>query len=197
MPQLSRVDGNELEERLATGDSIADLLPISPAIYLWRRNLKPPPGALASPSAFRNWIERVISVPLASVRRRELSHYAILEGLTLGGQGLSDEKKQTIEHLSAKGRSYVAQFLQALAAELPSLYVGETQNLRERIASHVRGESGLKDVLVEDFGVSWRDVDLWFYELPRGNDESAKPLRTLLETLATKLTLAPSVRRIG
>src|SRR5687768_12008685 len=100
MPQWEKVDGSELEERFATSDGVADLLPDGPAIYMWRRNLRPPPAVLVSPAAFRSWIDSAVAVPIACLKRRELSHYALLENLTLGGQALSEEKGRTIELLA-------------------------------------------------------------------------------------------------
>jgi hypothetical protein len=197
MPQWKKVEGNELEDGLI--DKLGDLLPDGPAIYMWRRNLRPPVAVLSSAVAFREWVDTIMSVPLGLVKRRELSHYCVLGSLLLGGQALSEAKGQTIDGLAMnpKGRAYLAEFLSSLASALPSLYVGEATNLRTRVLDHIRGDSGLKEVLATDFGVSWHDLDLWFYPLPKGSEDATKALRTLLETLATQLTLAPSVKRIG
>jgi hypothetical protein len=200
MPHWLKVDGAELEERLALSDGLADLVPQGPAIYMWRRNLRPPPAAHISPSSFRSWVSTILAVPLASLRRRELSHYALLESLVIGGQALSNEKQETLELLARnnKGRSYVVAFLGSIASALPAIYVGEAENLEVRVRSHLRGESGLRESIAKELGMSWNDLELWYYCLPPGGDETtAKSLRTLLETIATKLTLAPCVRRIG
>lgn len=200
MAKWQNVSGSELEEQLATGRSLDELLPTLPAIYMWRRHLRAQQTVLQSPATFKIWVSKVLKVPLATIRNKELSHYAVLEALHLGGQGLSPEKEATLADLArtSQGRTYVASFLQSLAVTMPSVYVGEAHDIRSRIRQHVSGESELKDVLLADFGLSWFDLDLWYYALPaHHNTEQPKALRTLLETVATRLTLAPCVRRIG
>jgi hypothetical protein len=200
MTRWEIISGSDLEERLTLGRSIDDLIPEGPAIYMWRRHLRAQQAVISSPAAFNAWVGGVLKVPIATLKNKELSHYAVMEKLCLGGQGLSQDKESTLADLAknAKGRSYVATFLQSVAPAMPSVYVGEAHVLRNRIRDHVLGDSGLKAVLSEDFGLSWSDLDLWFYALPIENDApKPKALRTLLEAVATRLTLAPCVRRIG
>jgi hypothetical protein len=200
MSRWQSVSGSDLEERIALGRPLDELLPRVSAIYMWRRHLRAQGAVISSPAAFHAWVTAVLKVPIATLRKRELSHYAVLETLYLGGQGLSLEKESTLADLARnqKGRGYVAAFLQSLAESMPSVYVGEAHDLRNRIRNHLIGETGLKAVLSEDFSLGWPDLDLWYYELPAGADaDRPKALRTLLETVATRLTLAPCVRRIG
>ena len=200
MFRWQNVSGSDLEERIAVGRTLDELLPESPGIYMWRRHLRAQRAVIASPAAFQAWVAQILKVPLATLRKKELSHYAVLEMMSLGGQGLSADKEATLSELAKnpKGRAYVAAFLQSLAASMPSVYVGEARDLRSRIRDHLNGESGLKSVLSEDFSLAWSELDLWFYELPADDDgQRPKALRTLLETVATRLTLAPCVRRIG
>lgn len=200
MARWQSASGSELEERLILGRSLEELLPETPAIYMWRRHLRAPRLARSSPAGFQEWVDRELRTPVATLRQMELSHYAIIETLHIGGQGLSSDKQSTLAELSRSpmGRAYVAQFLQSLATALPSVYVGEAIALRTRAREHLQGDSGLKTVLQIDMGLEWTALDLWYYELPRSrDDEEPKALRTLLEMIASRLTIAPCVRRVG
>lgn len=200
MPRWEKVTGLELEERIALDRPLDDLLPSGPAVYMWRRNLRLSPAATTSASAFQAWLGKVMRVPIATLKKKELSHYSILEKLSLGGQGLSADKENTLGELAknAKARVYLAGYVESLAMALPSLYVGEAHNLTVRIRDHINGDSGLKSLLIEDFELGWPDVELWYFVLPLDDDsEKPKSLRTLFEAIATRLTLAPCVRRIG
>lgn len=197
MLRWQSASGSELEERLTLGASISDIIPSSPAVYMWRRHLSAPLLAVSSPMRFREWVQKTLSVPLASLGGRELSHYTYLAGLKFGGQGLGVEKQASLELFcgGVKGRKYLATYLQSLAPFLPAVYVGEASKLDDRVKQHVSGESGLRDLVTTEMGLDFQDLDLHYCTVPPG--ESAKELRTLLETIATRLTVAPCVRRIG
>lgn len=197
-----RVSASEIEETIARDEPYDEIVPRQPAIYAWRRLLRPPPGVLDAPTQFLEWVEKVLSTPVATIRDREISHYAILTCFTLGGQGLSPDKIETLKAMAAKpkGRRYLAGFLNEISDMLPAVYAGETDNLYRRVREHISGESGLLSSITLDLHLAWRDLELWYWALPAQMAEDSqqnKSLRTLLEMIATRLAIAPYVRRIG
>ena len=199
MPTWRMVDGVELEERLVQVNGLSEVLPSGPGIYIWRRQFKASPAAKSSPHAFRTWIKKTLTTPIAVIKRREISHYASFEGLQLGGQALSLEKDRTLSRVSEadKGRKFVAGFVESLEQFAPVIYVGEAVSILDRVRTHLKGDSDLRGVVETELGLRFGDLTLFYCEVPVGDEENMKAVRTFLETLATKLTLAPCVRRIG
>ena len=66
---------------------------------MWRRHLRAPKLARSSPAAFQEWVGTELKIPVATLRQMELSHYAIIETLHIGGQGLSSDKQSTLVEL--------------------------------------------------------------------------------------------------
>ena len=206
MPDEWRVvEGNELEEALRRPKGIEECLDRCQAVYVWRRRLRPPARVLTSRGAFVEWVEQVTAVPVGLIRDVDLTHYARLESLRIGGRGLTTEKRDTLSAWAGVPdvRRKLARFVQSLAAFTPPLYVGETDNTHRRVAEHLAGHTALREAL-ERLKLEWWDVDFWYWRIGESpaNDETADPAaakarRTLLELIATRLALAPFVERPG
>lgn len=199
-----RVPGSEIEDSLDRGDPVDDLVPECQAVYVWKRSLLPPAGAANSPSTFVEWIDRVLKTPSAVVAEHSLSHFARLNRLEVGGGGLSDQKHQTLQSLatSPQHRKLIIKYIKNLDHYLPALYVGETNNLVRRTKQHLNSETDFAVMLEEELGLIWADVDLHYWPLaeaiPRSEeDESVREIRTLLELMAARATIAGCATRPG
>lgn len=201
----TRVRGTELTESF-DGEQVEDVVvPDAQAIYCWKRNLKPPASALLTAQTLIEWITDRIEAPSALVENRPLAHFAVLERLVLRGAPLSEEKLGELESFlgSKKNRHWMQGFLDDLSSHTPPLYVGESRRLRERVGEHLRGESGFGKKML-DSAVKWDELDFYFCRLSQGPESSDPQLRkqstahrTMLEMLATSLTIAGYVDRRG
>ena len=181
------------------------LIPRLGGVYAWRRSTHPPPGVLKSPSATREWVERSVGIPFATVGPMRLAHFCQLKGLVLGGGGLGGDKGDTLDLLvkNPKGRALIGDFLQSLQVLTPPLYVGEAMDLVTRAHDHLTYKTDFSVNLRDGMGMSWTEVEFcyWaFAPIPAEAEEAAdnsKRVRTLLELVATRMTFAGSVQRPG
>jgi hypothetical protein len=194
------IQGNELEDAFDRGE-LKEVLPNCQAIYMWRRNLVLPKFILSDQSKLYEWIETSLNIPIAQIVNKELSHYATIESLTIGGLGLSNDKAETLKDMIKKpnNRKFLRDFLRSFGEMVPPLYVGETNTLVRRIKEHLNGDTGLKEVIVDALGLDWKDVDLWYLNLGPSaeNTITSKNRRTLLEMMSTRFTIAGWVKRTG
>ena len=195
--------GRDLRDAYVRQSPLSEFVPTVPAIYLWRRALRAPREALTSSMQFSRWLNTTMQVPVAEVRDQRLSHFAVVNQLTIRGAGLTPIKQQQFKPLMAtrKSREWLAKYLQELRDLVPPLYCGETSNLAQRTREHLAGDTGFGQRLhSQDPSISWSDLELAFYRLDRlqlRDDNRANDLRKLLELLTTTLSVSGYVSRRG
>ena len=197
------VSGVDLHDAHVRQTHLSDFVPSTGAIYVWRRALRVPREALGTSTRFRSWLDSAMQIPIADVRDQRLSHFAVLDHLTLRSGGFTGTKHEKFTRLtdSRRSREWLARYLQSIAQFTPPLYCGETTNLAERTRAHLSGETGFGQRLQDSASaLPWSDLDLAFYRLERlqiRNETRADDLRTLLELITTAFSVAPHVSRRG
>lgn len=195
--------GRDLRDAYLRQSPLSEFVPTVPAIYLWRRALRVPREALASSVEFSKWLNTNLQVPVAEVRDQRLSHFAVVDHLTIRGAGLTPTKRQQFRPLMAtrKARGWLAKYLHDLRDLIPPLYCGETSNLAQRTREHLAGDTGFGQRLQgQDLDLSWSDLELAFLRLDRlqlQDADRAHDLRKLLELLTTALSVSGYVTRRG
>ena len=202
LAKWSFLAGADLEELHVKQRPLSELLPSSPAIYLWRRLPVVPYPALRDSKAFADWLDDAMQVPTGEVRDRRLSHFAIINHLTLQSQGLTDTKKRQLATLvsTPKRRRWLADYIRQLRCFSPPLYCGETGNLATRTKEHLSGETGFGQQVRDGRLPSWSNIELAYYSLDKvqpKNELHAKELATLLELITTAFAVAGYVSRRG
>ena len=164
----------------------------------------PPPDSLRDPDRFARWIQEAIKVPLGEVRNKSLGHFAFMDRLSIRSGGLTPDKQEALRQLSAqkKQRAWLGRFMKSIGEFTPPLYCGETSDLPARVRDHLAGDSGFGTKITDSVFLSWSDLELLYYPFgpAHGEDEAgarSKTRRTLLEFLATSLTLSGYVDRRG
>jgi len=188
-----QVDGAELIDAL-DDQRLSELLPQAAGVYVWRRRLVAPSQCRAGKDAFCEWLENVSMQPLGRITRRPLSHCVWAEGLQVGGGGLTDDKRNTLQTIaiSRSAREFVINFVESLSQFTALIYVGQTDNLRVRIRDHLNGDTALHPYVSELLGLEWADLELRFFTTQSSSALGIreKAFQELLELVAQRL-LAP------
>ena len=187
------IPGDEMVDAFSES-SLSELVPQSSALYLWRRRIVYDPSITSTPQACIDWLEDLAEQPAAVLGTRPLSHCVTIEGLVLGGGGLTHEKRDAIPSATQQRRmrERVARIMSSLTNFMPPLYIGEANNLRMRVHQHLRGDTGLQYYIESSLGLRWADLEMHYHELSRSPNTSAeaKRIQELLEFLAQR-AIAP------
>ena len=202
-PRWEFVSGADVEDAYVRQTPLADLVPDSPAIYIWRRILHVPPSALQSSDALLTWLDDAMQAPNAEVHNRRVSHFAVLDQLTIRGAGMTQTKKRQFGALTStyKARDWVAKYVQSVSRFSPPLYCGETADLSQRTRDHLSGDTDFgKRITKNTVEATWSDLELGFCSLATlriPTEERATKLRQLLELMTTAFSLSGYVSRRG
>lgn len=199
-PSLWRDEaGAELKELYDGGETLGTLLPSEPAIYLWKLSIAPSVLQRADPLEYAKWLDDLCSVPFGRVVDTQLCHYLLLAQIELRGRGLPPPKKRFFERFLTPGpaRRWMTDYIAGLNSHLPSLYVGETDNLQNRILQHMAGDSVFGAQVREIPELDWRKLHLHYAVISNKNSEGATAARQAIEYLTSCLTIAGFTRRPG
>lgn len=200
IPKWRAIDASELIDPIDE-TTVPKSIPACPAIYLWRRRYAPPDDAKTSAEACMAWIHEVTSQPAARIGRKPLSHCVWTDGIQIGGGGLTSNKEQLLQRMSAKRatRESVLNYIETLSAFALPIYIGESDNLRKRVKQHLDGHTGLGDYLEQYLGIAWRDVTLHYCVLSSSPEmsEAAKSLQEMFELLAQRILVPFATERPG
>ncbi len=189
------------------GGAIGVQIPAAPGIYIWRRGIVSRPDAVATKRDLMDWIQNAVGRPYAilpelSVQRDPSaaevgirSGFLKISNVVVGGEDLSALKEQALQDLCGQDEARCAVYYTIYeGASLfgPVLYVGETDDLSERVAKHVSGASHLL-VRIQSLGLTVDDLHL-YYAVLEGWTPSQ---RQLLEQILTYVLVSPLVKRAG
>lgn len=191
------IAAQELLTHGGSPEGMSELLPECSAIYCWRVRLEldTPPTDVSS---FVAHLRRVSELPQGRLGAVSLSRAVAIDGMTLGGAGLTPEKLEFFRRFlgnPARAR-WLASFLKSLQLRLPALYVGRASNLAARVGQHVREETDFGRAVENDEVLDWRYLNLEYLELGQANEVKADTLEAL-EQLFTVLSLASFTKRAG
>ncbi len=187
------IDGGDLLDARDEG-RISDLVPFNAGIYLWRRKLVAPNSCKASGQAFCSWIVGLTQQASARMGRRSLSHCVWADGMQVGGGGLTDDKEETLKSIAtnSKLRRIVISYVESLSEFCPPIYIGEANDLSERVKDHIRGDTALLPYVEGLLHLQIQDLQFQYFVTNKNPDVSveAKAIQELLEIIAQRV-LAP------
>lgn len=198
-PLWVQESGAELKQLYDGGESLGILLPRQPAVYIWKLTLTPDVLQKADPNEYTDWLNRLCSAPLGIVRDTQLSHYLHLSNIELRGRGLPDSKRRFFRSFLSNltARRWMTQYLAELSTHLPALYVGEADNLQQRVRQHIAGESQFGAQIAAMGELNWQMMSLFYVKVDNGDSNAAAAARRSLEYLTTSLTIAGYTSRPG
>lgn len=91
----------------------------------------------------------------------------------------------------------MTEYLSELSAHLPALYVGETDNLQQRVKQHIAGDSQFGAQIAAMEELDWRMMSLFYVKVDNQNLDFAAAARKSLEYVTTSLTIAGFTSRPG
>jgi hypothetical protein len=191
--------GQELEDMFLRSEDLGTLLPRGSAVYVWRRHLTPPSEIAGNGALFARWMAEAVKVPSAKLPRQDLSHFLSVDGVSLGGNPLTDDKVSTLREwlIDAQSRKWMAKFVGSVSDLAPPLYVGESDELPRRIKEHLNGDTDFSTTLLA-LGLKWTDCRLSVCPVPSEMLKvDAKARRTLIEMIVARLAIAGSTSRPG
>lgn len=194
------ISGVELERAYVGSERMTEIVPDTSAVYAWKRKFRPPAGILSDPVALAAWIATAVKTPSAILPQRELSHYLLLHGISIGGAPLTDDKLDTLNVWATepKSRRWLVSMVESIELLAPPLYIGETDNLARRVKDHLRNSTDFSLMLRDKLNLQWKDCELLYCSVP---DEflliDAKARRTLVELIVARLTIAGCTSRPG
>ena len=192
--------GIDLERNYVGDEKMAQSVPPASAVYAWKRSFRAPRGLASDPVSLARWLAETTKTPSAILPQKELSHYLLLHGLSIGGAALSEAKLQTLEEWvkEVKCRRWLLEVMESIGALAPPLYVGETDNLARRVKDHLGYKTDFSITLRDKLKLSWQDCELWYCLLPEELiTVSPKERRTLIELVVARLTVAGCTSRPG
>jgi hypothetical protein len=175
-------------------------VPSTSAVYAWKRKFRPPAKVLADPVALGDWIAATVKTPSAILPPRELSHYLLLHGISIGGAALTENKLSTLKEwvTDAKSRRWLLSMVQSIEVLAPPIYIGEADDLARRVKDHLAYKTDFSLILRDKLNLEWQDCELWYCSLPEECLAiDAKRRRTLVELMVARLTVAGCTSRPG
>lgn len=174
--------------------SLNELLPQTSGLYLWRKRVSCSASTASTPEECAEWLLSLAKQPTGVLREQELSHCVKLDGITVGGGGLTREKKNTLP-LATSSRAMrvrIVKIMESLTQFMPPIYIGETNNVCKRVSQHFRGETGLEAYVKDSLGLRWLDLEFHYHQLSRSQSVSddARRVQELMEFIAQR-TLSP------
>ena len=181
--------------------ALGSLIPALPGIYIWRRAFNVADAEELSADDFVKWVVGQCSRPVARVSRVALSHCLTSHGMSIGGGELPPDKLNALALVAAdhRTRNVVLSYIAQLSAFAPPIYVGQTDDLYDRLRSHLDGQTGLVSYVTEALGHTLSDLRVDFVQtgMSRDGSTTATRNRQLLETIAHRVLAPFAVQRIG
>lgn len=191
-------EGGALLNALESKESLAPYINGGGGLYFWKLSYRAEQWESSDSSSMLNWLDNLMSTVRGRSKAMALSHILQIPPVEIRGQKLNADKRQYLSQFlkSPKSRRWLAQYIESLEQFAPTLYVGETADLRRRAAEHVRHQTDFGIAVQESGELSWSHLD--FHYLPLQDFESRpEKLRKSLEYVAAALTVAGLTKRPG
>lgn len=189
------VDGDEIL-RLMQNGQVALEIPEVAGIYAWRLNLDSSRANDHDHLKIISNINSLMTLPLGEIGPRHLNHSVNLLGLRLNGKKLPDQKSANLVKFMQRrpgASKFIQDYVSELSDFLPNLYVGNTENLAERVVQHVNGTSDFGKTVNGEWGRDFKDLTFHFFEVKN----APKEILEGLEFIAQSLTVSAFTKRAG
>ena len=193
-----RCRGAVIQNSTDSGDSLAPYVSDEGGIYFWKLRYHAEAWELSDAVSMVSWLNRLTSAIRGRSQTRTLSHILQVPTVEIRGRPLTaDKAKYLLEFLKdPKSRRWLRHYVESLEQFSPTLYVGETGNLRRRASEHVRHLTDFGVMVQDSDELSWEQLDFHFLPL-RNFDSQPDKLRKSVEYISAALTIAGLTKRPG
>jgi hypothetical protein len=182
------IDFTTLNE--AKNDNLQNFVKCLPGVYIWRRKFSGPSGGANNIDVFTNWVKDLTSQPVAIMHKTQLNHCLFVEGVQVGGGGLTPKKEETLSGINSPGiRKFVIDFVQSLSIFTAPIWIGQTSNLCQRVKQHLDGTTELISY-VKTLGIDLSDLQFHYLPISSENKLISSDFIELLEMMSQRI-LAP------
>ena len=201
--KFERVLGGDIKDALDKEDYLDIYIEKCSAVYLWRRNFRPPANISSNIDLTLKWFNKLRLVSHGEIINKTLNHFIKINKIEFLPGDWSEGKQAVLNSFlsNRKQRILFCDYLCALSVFSPPLYVGETGNLVSRVKDHTNGQSKFGKMVNNSKYLDWSDLDLYFVKIgdvsieEKALDEDNP--RTMLELVATDISFAGHVSRRG
>jgi len=201
VPVEDLVNGLETPDVLGAVGPLGRYLDELPAIYMWKLKVNTAELEEAEDwNALFEEIDKRLQIPFGKINNK------LVDRLDLGdsyirGKAVTNTKKEKLKdnYDFDSTKKHIIGLTKILDSHTPSLYVGQTINLRKRITDHLRGESqNFGGIVSASPQLEFKDMHLYFcYFEELENAEEGDALLTTLEWITTMVTFGGYNRRDG
>jgi hypothetical protein len=167
-----------------------------PAIYFWRRSYVPSPEVFETADAALAWIEMALQTFPLEISSGMLHSLVKINGIRLCGSTITPKKREDLKAalFDHTIRSSALTFLSKLEELSVPIYIGQTNNLRKRVADHINDKTDFSKYLREVLKEEWSSMALWVYEF---EPDSTSEFLELFEWISQSILAPVAVRRPG
>ena len=174
----------------AKNDNLQNFVKCLPGVYIWRRKFLGPTGGAINVDIFKSWVRELTSQPVAMLDKTQLNHCLFVEGVQVGGGGLTPKKEETLNGIDSTGmRKFVVDFVQSLSIFTAPIWIGQTGNLCQRVKQHLDGTTELISY-VKTLGIDLSDLQFHYLPISSENKSISTDFIELLEMISQRI-LAP------
>ena len=198
----SKFYATDLKENYEKTGSLTDSIDRTAGVYFWKLRLRPD-CHWGDTHALQEHLERITELPQGRLGRVPLSRGVSIEGLRMGGSGLSTDKLTGLRELcqSSTQARWLIKFLTDLEDRTPALYCGEAGDIPHRLAEHLAGRTGFGREVENDSELEWSDLLVEIISTDSEPSEekkrSATAHRRSIEHLGTLMTASMFTKRAG
>jgi hypothetical protein len=201
-PNWEKATGPEVVEGLASG--FVGIVPAVSGIYVWKLAVRTR-DPVRHGRLLVDHIDARCTAPVGKAKGRLVGHHINVTNLTVAGKPLPRDKRALLEQRADRNPNFqlwMDRFLETLDGFAPSLYVGETNNLRTRVRAHLNGDTDFGKEVQVNTDLIWEDFDFYFIKLdsftpPKGDTAESTRFRKSLEWITTMISTSGYVDRAG
>lgn len=188
----TKVNGDYLLRTFLEYRNIEFLLPESHSVYMWKINPTYNDLSCNNTTEVLDRLEKILSEPQGFVSTKE--HHSIAVEVSIKGKGMKDKNEDVKNILENPelGEEFI-KFLDTINFHTPSLYVGQSSNLRKRIEQHLNEDTGFSGRLGKENFYTFDKLSLFYINIDNLDEREM----AAIEHIVTILTLGTYTRRIG
>ena len=201
-PKWEKATGPEVVEGLVSG--FAGVVPAVSGIYVWKLAVRPR-DRVRHGGLMVDHIDARCTAPVGKAKGRLVGALINVNNLTIAGKPLPNDKRALLKQKADRSPNFqlwMERFLETLDGFAPSLYVGETNNLRTRVRAHLNGDTDFGKEIQNNTDLIWENFDFYFIKLdsftpPNGDTAESTRFRKSLEWITTMISTSGYVDRAG